>query len=113
MIVIFSPPDREGQLRFSVGRYSHPDSRSRSNHLPFDSIPPGIAPEQINIADLKNNIAVVAVTAFGIAERADPIGPRQTRTEIETLLKTTGLDTRMKNAGIWADWESGQRGRLP
>jgi carboxypeptidase Q len=65
------------------------------------------------IADLKRNTAVVAVTAFGIAERAEPLGPRQSRTEIESLLKTTGLDDRMKRAGLWQLWESGQRGRQP
>jgi hypothetical protein len=67
----------------------------------------------LNIADLKHNAALAAVTAFGIAERAEPVGPRQSRAEIESLLKTTGLDEKMKNAGLWQTWESGERGRLP
>jgi hypothetical protein len=69
--------------------------------------------EKIDIADLKHNTAIVAVTAFGIAERAAPIGPRQTRAEIEALLKASGLAEQMKATGLWPLWESGGRGRLP
>ena len=71
------------------------------------------APEKIDIADLKHNTAIVAVTAFGIAERSTPIGPRQTRAEIEALLKASGLAEQMKVTGLWPLWESGERGRLP
>jgi hypothetical protein len=63
--------------------------------------------------ELKRNAAIAAVTAFGVAERAEPVGPRQSRAEINSLLKTTGLDEQMKNAGLWPLWESGKRGRLP
>jgi acetylornithine deacetylase/succinyl-diaminopimelate desuccinylase-like protein len=71
------------------------------------------APGKVDIADLKHNTAIVAVTAFGIAERAAPIGPRQTRAEIESLLKASGLAEQMKINGLWPLWESGERGRLP
>lgn len=67
----------------------------------------------LNIADLKRNAALVAVTAFGVAERAAPLGPRQTRSEIESILRTWDLDSQMKYAGWWPLWESGQRGRQP
>ena len=67
----------------------------------------------VNIADLKRNTAVVAVTAFGIAEHSEPLGPRQSRAEIESLLKTSGLDNQMKRVGLWPLWESGRRGRSP
>jgi hypothetical protein len=70
-------------------------------------------PEKIDIADLKHNTAIVAVTAFGIAERAAPIGPRQTRAEIEALLKASVLDQWMKGMDLWPLWKSGKRGRLP
>ena len=69
--------------------------------------------DKINIEDLKRNTAIAAVTAFGVAERAEPVGRRQSRAEIELLLKTTGLDEQVKNAGLWPLWESGKRGRLP
>ena len=71
------------------------------------------SPGKINIEELKRNTAIAAVTAFGVAERSEPIGPRQSRAGIESLLKTTGLDEQMKNAGLWPLWESGERGRLP
>jgi hypothetical protein len=64
-------------------------------------------------ADLKRNAAIVAVTAFGLAERAAPLGPRQTRAEIEYLLKIWGPEVQLKTAGIWPLWESGERGRMP
>jgi hypothetical protein len=67
----------------------------------------------LNIADLKHNAALVAVTAFGIAERAAPLGPRQTRAEVESSLKTWDLDSQMKYAGVWSLWDSGERGREP
>jgi hypothetical protein len=70
-------------------------------------------PDKTDIADLKHNTAIVAVTAFGIAERAAPIGPRQSRAEIESLLKTSGLEQAVKGTRLWPLWKSGERGRLP
>jgi hypothetical protein len=72
-----------------------------------------VKPNKIDIAELKRNTAIIAVTAFGIAERAEPLGPRQPRTEIESLLKTSGLGEQMKISGLWPLWESGERGRKP
>jgi hypothetical protein len=69
--------------------------------------------DHLDIQELKRNAAIAAVTVFGIAERAEPIGPRQSRGEIESLLNTTDLGEQMKLAGLWPPWESGQRGRLP
>jgi carboxypeptidase Q len=69
--------------------------------------------DKVDIQELKRNTAIAAVTAFGIAERAEPIGPRQSRAEIESLLKTSSLEQQMKATGLWQLWESGERGRLP
>jgi hypothetical protein len=74
---------------------------------------------QVDIQELKRNTAVAAVTAFGVAELAEPLGPRQSRDQIETLLKSSSgtggirMVDQMKAAGIWPLWESGQRGRQP
>jgi hypothetical protein len=85
------------------GKALTPDiARSGSNSL-----------DKINIEELKHNTAIAAVTVFGVAERAEPIGPRHSRPEIESFLKTTGLEEEMKLAGLWPLWESGQRGRVP
>jgi hypothetical protein len=67
--------------------------------------------DKVDLLQLKINTAFAAVTAFGIAERTAPLGPRQTRAEIETLLKTSGLEDQMKAEGLWQSWESGKRGR--
>lgn len=69
--------------------------------------------DKMEIQVLKRNTAIAAVTAFGIAERAEPIGPRQSRPEIESLLKASGLEEQMKTEGLWPLWESGERGRMP
>jgi hypothetical protein len=79
--------------------------------ISVDSPPPFREP--INILDLKRNTAIVAITAFDIAERAEPLVPRKSRAQIESLLMTLGLDVQMKIDGLWPLWESGERGRLP
>jgi hypothetical protein len=83
---------------------------SEPTTITLDGPPPIRAP--VNIADLKRNAAIVAVTAFGIAERATPLGPRQSRAEIESLFKVWDLEPQMKAASLWPLWESGERGRL-
>jgi hypothetical protein len=80
---------------------------------PVDSAPSARDSSEVELADIKHNISVVAVTAFGIAERTAPIGPRQSHAEIESLLVKLGLDAQMKTTEAWAQWESGERGRLP
>jgi hypothetical protein len=84
----------------------------RTNYL-LDSPAVVGTPDKIDIADLKRNTGIVAVTAFGIAERAAPIGPRQSRAEIESLLKSSGMEQLMKGTRLWPLWKSGERGRLP
>jgi hypothetical protein len=78
-----------------------------------DSATPAHGDSNVELSDLKHNIAVVAVTAFGIAERTAPIGARQSHAEIESLLVALGLDAQMKSTEAWKQWESGERGRLP
>ncbi len=86
-------------------------------HGTFD--PARVAPtfseelDKADVQDLKRNTAIAAVTAFGIAERAEPLGPRQSRAEIESLLKTTIVGDQLRAKGLWYLWESGERGRLP
>jgi Zn-dependent M28 family amino/carboxypeptidase len=69
--------------------------------------------DKVDIRELKLNTVLAAVTAWGLADRTEPIGKRQTRAEIETLMKDTGLDEQMKTLGYWDSWQSGARGRLP
>lgn len=67
----------------------------------------------LDIPALKRNAAIAAVAAFGLAERTEPIGRRQSRAEIDLLMKTTGLEEQMKTVALWPLWETGERGRMP
>lgn len=69
--------------------------------------------DKVDIRELKLNTAIAALTAWGLADRSAPLGKRLSRTELETLMKETGLDQQMKSMGYWSDWEKGTRGRQP
>jgi hypothetical protein len=69
--------------------------------------------DKVDIRELKLNTALAAVTAWGIADRPEPIGKRFDRAQMELLLKQTGFDEQMKELGYWTDWQSGVRGRKP
>ena len=76
-----------------------------------DGLMPAPESGKTGLDDVKHNVAVVAVTAFGVAERTEPIGKRQSRAEIQILLERLGADVQMKAMGTWKEWESGERGR--
>ena len=67
--------------------------------------------DKVDIREVKINTVIAAVTAWGIADRTQPPGKRLSRTEIEELLRDTGLDQKMKQLGVWESWQSGARGR--
>ena len=67
--------------------------------------------DKADIRELKMNTAIAAITVYGIAYRAERIGKRQTRAEIEALMKETGLDNQLKTFGMWEQWQRGERGR--
>jgi len=69
--------------------------------------------DKVDIRELKINTALAAVTVWGIADRAEPLGKRLSRTEMEKLLKETHLDDKMKDVGYWEPWQNGTRGRKP
>jgi len=69
--------------------------------------------DKVDIRELKLNTVLAAVTAWGVADRVEPIGPRLNRAEIEKLLKQTGLAEQLKTLGYWDGWQSGIRGRQP
>lgn len=69
--------------------------------------------DKVDFHELKHNAAIAAVTTFALADGADRIGARQSRVQIEELLKRTGLDKEMKNADFWPLWEKSERGREP
>lgn len=69
--------------------------------------------DKVDIAALKKQVAIAALTAYALANDERRIGSRQTRAEIDALLKKTGLEQQMKTQGLWSEWLDGERGRVP
>ncbi|MEA2694737.1 MAG: hypothetical protein QOJ16_4124 [Acidobacteriota bacterium] len=69
--------------------------------------------DKADLREMKANAGIAGVVAWGLADREAAPAPRQSRAEIEALLKATGLDEQMKTFGLWADFVSGARGRRP
>jgi len=69
--------------------------------------------DKVDIRELKINTALAAVTVWGIADRAEPLGKRLSRAEMDRLLKETHLDDKMEELGYWEPWQNGTRGRKP
>jgi carboxypeptidase Q len=69
--------------------------------------------DKVDMRELQLNAALSAGTVWGIADRAEPIGKRLSRSEIEQQLKDSGLDEKMKMQGYWEAWQKGTRGRQP
>ena len=69
--------------------------------------------DKVDMRELKLHTVLAALTAWGIADRTEPLGKRLTRSEIEAQMKETGLDQQMKALGYWDAWQNGSRGRKP
>ena len=78
-----------------------------NNHAASDTL------DKIDMRELKLHTVLAALTAWGIADRTEPLGKRLTRSEIEMQMKETGLDQQMNLLGYWEAWQSGARGRQP
>lgn len=59
---------------------------------------------------LRQNSVVAAALAYGFATMPDAL-PRQSRADIDALMKTTDLSDQMKAMGVWEGWANGTRGR--
>lgn len=69
--------------------------------------------DKVDIPALKKQTGIAAITAYALADASEPVAHRQSRSEIEQLLKETGLADEMKTEGFWPAWASGERGRQP
>jgi len=69
--------------------------------------------DKVDMRELKLHTVIAALTAWGIADRIEPLGKRLSRTELDVLVKETGLDQQLKALGYWDAWQSGARGRKP
>jgi Zn-dependent M28 family amino/carboxypeptidase len=69
--------------------------------------------DTFGIVDQRNaklNAAIATVLVWGLAEMPERPATRQTRAEVEDLLRTSGLDAQMKAFGQWDAWAAGKRG---
>jgi len=66
--------------------------------------------EKVDAREAQMNDAIAAVLVWGLADAPNRIAPRQTRAQVEQLLKDTHLDEQMKAFEQWADWTAGKRG---
>jgi Zn-dependent M28 family amino/carboxypeptidase len=69
--------------------------------------------DKVDMRELKLHTVIAALTAWGIADRAEPLGKRLSRAELDVLVRETGLDQQLKALGYWDAWQSGARGRKP
>jgi len=69
--------------------------------------------DKVDLREMKANTAIAAVLMYGLANSATPPAPRQSRAEIEALLRKTGLEQQMKVYGLWKEFLTGERGRPP
>jgi carboxypeptidase Q len=67
--------------------------------------------DKVDVRMVAQNAAFIAATVFAIADRAEPLGKRLSRSEIGKLLESTGLDKSMQVGGLWEEWADGRRGR--
>jgi carboxypeptidase Q len=68
--------------------------------------------DKVDLKQLKNHVAIAAWTVFALADAADRLAPRQTRAQVQELMKRTGLEDQIKLFGGWDEWEKGTRGRV-
>jgi carboxypeptidase Q len=67
--------------------------------------------DKVDIPAVKKQVAIAALTAYALANDERRIAPRQSREQIEQLLKRTGLEEEMKASALWGLWQDGERGR--
>jgi hypothetical protein len=65
--------------------------------------------DMVDAREARANAAIASALVWGLAN-ADARAPRQTKAEVDKLLKDTKLDEQMKALGQWDDWTSGRRG---
>ncbi len=65
--------------------------------------------DMVDAREARANAAVASALVWGLAN-SEGRAPRQTKAEVDKLLKDTKLDEQMKAMGQWDDWVSGRRG---
>jgi hypothetical protein len=68
--------------------------------------------DKVDIQQLKKHVAEAAYLAYAIADSPERLGPRQSRGEIESLIRETHLDDQLKGFDLWSGWVNGTHGRV-
>jgi len=66
--------------------------------------------DKVDAKEARRNGAIAAVLVLGLANAPERMAKRQSRSEVETLVKDTKLDEQMKLFGQWDDFAAGRRG---
>src|SRR5260370_122536 len=91
----------------TLGANQHQANYLPNYHAASDTL------DKVDMRELKLHTVLAALTAWGIADRSEPLGKRLSRAELDVLVKETGLDQQLKLLGYWDAWQSGARGRKP
>jgi len=66
--------------------------------------------ERVNVKEAQRNNALAEVLVCGFADAPDRPAPRQSREEVEKLIRDTKLEEQMRVFDQWDDFASGRRG---
>ena len=66
--------------------------------------------DQCDLRTVRLNATIVAAVTYAFATTDIP-WERQSREEIEELVRSTDLEQQMRSFNVWADWQAGRRGR--
>lgn len=64
----------------------------------------------VNAQEAQRNAGVAAALVWSLADAPTRPAARQTRAQVEQLLKATHLDEQMRAFEQWTDWQTGKRG---
>jgi hypothetical protein len=67
--------------------------------------------DKVDLQQLTKNEAITAKLLLEIADAPNRLGPRYTRSQIESTFPETHLDDQMKGFRLWTSWVDGTRGR--
>ncbi|MDB4947754.1 MAG: Peptidase [Gemmatimonadetes bacterium] len=68
--------------------------------------------DKCDIQQLRLNAAITAALAYGLGN-ADVTWTRQTRAQVEELMRHSDLEQQMRTFNVWNEWAAGTRGRQP
>src|SRR3954470_11927377 len=60
--------------------------------------------DKVDFPQLKKHVAIAAALMYEMADASQPLGPRQDRAQVESLVKETHLDDQLKAFGMWQEF---------